>query len=160
MCVLFIEEQLRSHLLGQKHWYNKRQRETAQRSVFVRGLPPSPQVVEIEGLFQQFGNVNKVIIDEKVLTLLQLYYMFLDSFLCPQGIFAIVEFTTIESSLAVLRCPQKLYLRGKVLIVKPREVKLKNKKSKKDSEEESLEVMEEPTREVKECFNIVIQFII
>ena len=86
--------------------------------------------------------------------------MFLDSFLCPQGIYAIVEFTSIESSLAVLRCPQKLYLRGKVLIVKPREVKLKNKKSRKDSEEESLEVMEEPTREVKECFNIIIQFII
>ena len=70
MFVLFIEEQLRSHLLGQKHWYNKRQRETAQRSVFVRGLPPSPQVVEIEGLFQQFGNVNKVIIDEKVLNII------------------------------------------------------------------------------------------
>ena len=68
VCVLFLEEQLRSHLMGQKHWYNKRQRETAQRSVFVRGLPPSPQIVEIEGLFQHFGNVNKVILDEKVLT--------------------------------------------------------------------------------------------
>lgn len=86
--------------------------------------------------------------------------MFHDPFLCPQGIYAIIEFTTIESSLAVLRCPQKLYLRGKTLIVKPREVKLKNKKSKKDSEEESLEVMEESTTEVKESFSVIIQFII
>ena len=56
------EEQLRSHLLGQRHFYNQRQREVAQRSVFVSGFRGSSvEKEELNHLFQQFGPVHKVI---------------------------------------------------------------------------------------------------
>lgn len=58
----FTEEQLRSHLLGQRHWYNKRQLEVAQRSVHVSGFQGSSvDEEELGQLFQQFGQIHKVI---------------------------------------------------------------------------------------------------
>ena len=72
------DDQLRSHLLGQRHWYNKRQREESQRSVYVKGLPlsPEPNQEEVREVFEQFGNVNMVIIHEKVTLLTKSYLVY------------------------------------------------------------------------------------
>lgn len=57
-----VEEQLRSHLLGQRHWFNKRQREIAHRSVYVTGFKGSVKKEAVSETFQQFGSVHKVVL--------------------------------------------------------------------------------------------------
>ena len=63
-----LEDQLRAHCLGQRHFYNMRQRDTAQRSVYIKGFPKRTAVdeAEIRAIFQQFGSIHKVVLDEKV----------------------------------------------------------------------------------------------
>ena len=56
-----VEEQLRSHLLGQRHWFNKRQLEIAHRSVYVTGFKGSEDKDAVCEAFQQFGSVHKVV---------------------------------------------------------------------------------------------------
>ena len=77
------DDQLRSHLLGQRHWYNKRQREESQRSVYVKGLPlsPEPNQEEVREVFEQFGNVSMVIIHEKVTLLTKVTQFIIISFI-------------------------------------------------------------------------------
>lgn len=61
--LISTEQQLRAHLLGQRHFYNVRQREIAHRSVYVSGFK-SGEIEEeaVIQLFQMFGNVHKVVI--------------------------------------------------------------------------------------------------
>ncbi|XP_019853396.1 PREDICTED: speckle targeted PIP5K1A-regulated poly(A) polymerase-like [Amphimedon queenslandica] len=116
------EEQLREHLLGQKHWQNARQRDLSRRSIYVRGFEPKTTTVsDLTELFQQFGSIQKVVLHEK-------------------GHYALIEFSSVESCLQALHHPTRLMMNGKKLVVKPREMKVKrpSTKSESDSKEEEM----------------------
>ena len=70
------EEQLRSHMLGQRHWFNVRQREQARRSVFVRGFGSSVSEEEVGKLLGRFGAVRAVFFGDKVGSAWQSFLLF------------------------------------------------------------------------------------
>ena len=65
-CLLPSEEQLRQHVEGRRHIVALQKLETARRSVYVRGFPPTEtKYAEIKSLFEQFGSVVQVALDDK-----------------------------------------------------------------------------------------------
>ncbi|KAL5478122.1 hypothetical protein EMCRGX_G025003 [Ephydatia muelleri] len=105
------EEQLRQHLEGRRHLALLQRVETARRSIYVRGFPSAEtKYSDLKSLFERFGSVVQVALDDK-------------------KFFAIVEFTSVDGALQVLRSPDTLTLHGKRLVVKPREAKLTSTKA-------------------------------
>lgn len=63
----FTEKQLCAHMMGQRHWRNMRMKGESERSVYVRGFPSDSTTVEdLSKLFEQFGSVHRVIMEDKV----------------------------------------------------------------------------------------------
>lgn len=50
-----------SHKTGQRHWFNKRQLEEANRSVYVKGFLSSDSIEEeLKRVFERFSEVHKI----------------------------------------------------------------------------------------------------
>ena len=65
-CLCPSEEQLRQHVEGRRHLAALQRVETARRSVYVRGFPPAEtKYSDIKSLFEQFGSVVQVALDDK-----------------------------------------------------------------------------------------------
>lgn len=67
--MIVLESVMEVHVKGKKHsqleQIQRQQAASVAKSVYVRGFPPGSTADQLTEFFQQFGTVNKVIVDRE-----------------------------------------------------------------------------------------------
>ena len=131
---LYAEKNLKMHLRGRQHRVNLDRSQSAERSVYVRGFPNTLSKPELVEFFGKFGTVCNAWMPVNGVSWWKHIIVGYGNGYCSNlsQVYAIVEFADEAVAEAVLHVSKPLYLGGKKLTVKPRDIKLHTKSSKSD----------------------------